>query len=100
MPTEDQLRRARTLVLDHGWNATGYQILNPGIDLWFSERSDAVIGYVRHRRMLVVAGAPVCALDQLAAVGDEFAEKMEDLTQRHSTQLSLGLKWCFFPFVC
>ncbi len=86
MPADNQLRRARALVLDHGWNATAYQILNPGIELWFSERTDAVIGYVRHRRMIVVAGAPVCALDQLAAVGEEF---VESVGQR-------GLRVCYF----
>jgi len=28
--------RARELICQFGWNATAYQILNPGIDLWFS----------------------------------------------------------------
>ncbi|HST07694.1 MAG TPA: DUF2156 domain-containing protein [Gemmatimonadaceae bacterium] len=64
--------RARQLVLEYGWNATAYQILNPGIALWLSEAGDAVVGYVRHRRTLVVAGAPVCALDRLDAVFAEF----------------------------
>jgi len=86
MPTEDQLRRARKLVLEYGWNATAYQILNPGIELWFSDRGDAVIGYVRHRRMLVVAGAPVCALDQLPAVGEEFV----------ASARRRGLRICYF----
>ena len=86
MPTDDQLRRARTLVLEHGWNATAYQILNPGIELWFSDRGDAVIGYVKHRRMLVVAGAPVCALDQLPAVAEEFV----------ASARRRGLRVCYF----
>ena len=30
------------LVLAHGWNATAYQILNPGFRHWFSRRGDAV----------------------------------------------------------
>ena len=38
------LEHARRLVLAHGWNATAYQIINPGIDHWFSSRGDAVIG--------------------------------------------------------
>lgn len=65
--------RARELVIQYGWNATAYQILNPGISLWFSEPSDAVIGYVEFGRTLVVAGAPVCELARLDAVTAEFA---------------------------
>ena len=36
--------RARELVLEHGWNATAYQILNPGIAHWFARAGDAVDG--------------------------------------------------------
>jgi len=64
--------RARALVLAHGWNATAYQILNPGIALWFAAAGDAVVGYVRARRVRVVAGAPVCAADRLAGAAAEF----------------------------
>ena len=64
--------RARQLVLSHGWNATAYQILNPGIDHWFSTRAEAVVGFVRRRKTWVVAGAPVCALSQLPEVTAEF----------------------------
>ena len=64
--------RARSLVLRHGWNATAYQILNPGIDLWFSAAGDAVVGYVTHAGVRVVAGAPVCDGSRLQAVAAEF----------------------------
>ena len=30
---------ARELVMSYGWNATCYQILNPGIEHWFSPNS-------------------------------------------------------------
>jgi phosphatidylglycerol lysyltransferase len=72
MPTDAEIARARALVLDHGWNATAYQILNPGISLWFAAAGDGVVGYVAHRRTLVVAGAPVCTLDRLDSVAAEF----------------------------
>lgn len=72
MPTENEFRRARDLILKWGWNATAYQILNPGIALWFSAAGDGVVGFVRHRGTLVVGGAPVCALDRLGAVAAEF----------------------------
>jgi len=65
--------RARELVLEYGWNATAYQILNPGIAHWFSCAGDAVIGYVRRSGVRVAAGAPVCAPERLRDVVAEFA---------------------------
>ena len=64
--------RARQLVLAHGWNATAYQILNPGIGHWFSSGGDAVVGYVEQAGMWIVAGAPVCADSRLLAVVEEL----------------------------
>ncbi len=66
------LERARALVLTHGWNATAYQILNPGIAHWFAAAGDAVVGFVRRSGVRVVAGAPVCAPDRLNDVASEF----------------------------
>jgi phosphatidylglycerol lysyltransferase len=84
--TETATARARNLVLQYGWNSTAYQILNPGIELWFSSAGDGVIGYVRFRRTLVVAGAPVCALDRLDAVAAEFVSQAR----------AGGLRVCYF----
>lgn len=47
-----------TLLREYAWNATAYQIVNPGIEHWFSPEGDAVIGYVTRGRVRVVAGAP------------------------------------------
>ena len=63
---------ARELVLRHGWNAVAYQILNPGMQLWFSQARDAVAGFATYAHVCVVAGAPVCAPDRLAAVAAEL----------------------------
>src|SRR5690348_8334647 len=64
--------RTRALVLAHGWNATSYQLLNPGMEHWFSREGDAVIGFVSHARTRVVAGAPVCSVERLPDVVAEF----------------------------
>jgi phosphatidylglycerol lysyltransferase len=80
------VERARDLVLAHGWNAMAYQILNPGIRHWFAAGGDAVVGYVRANRVRVVAGAPVCAAERLAAVAAEFAADT-----RHA-----GERLCYF----
>lgn len=64
--------RARSLVLAHGWNSTSFQIVNPGIERWFSPTADAVIGYVTANKMRVVVGAPVCENDRLRNVAAAF----------------------------
>jgi phosphatidylglycerol lysyltransferase len=64
--------RARRLVLAHGWNATCYQILNPGFQLWFSEAGDAVAGYVEYGHTRIIGGAPVCPRGRLASVAEEL----------------------------
>lgn len=59
----------------HGWNATAYQIINPGIFHWFSRRHEAVVGYVAFHQTRIVAGAPICAEEDLAAVRAEFEQE-------------------------
>lgn len=63
---------ARELVMAYGWNATSCQILNPGIDRWFSPTKRAVVGYMRSGNLLNVAGSPVCAPEFLPQVCEEF----------------------------
>jgi phosphatidylglycerol lysyltransferase len=64
--------QARDLVMRHGWNATAYQILNPGIEHWFDTTESAVVGYVRRHNFLLVAGSPVCAPEDLKRIAMEF----------------------------
>jgi phosphatidylglycerol lysyltransferase len=79
-------RRARALVLQHGWNATAYQILNPGLSHWFSTSGDALVGYVCVNGTRVVAGAPVCSVERLQDVVREFNEDSE----------RCGVQVCYF----
>jgi phosphatidylglycerol lysyltransferase len=76
------LERARRLVLEHGWNSTAYQIINPGIAHWFATRGDALVGYVSAGKVRVVAGAPVAPLHELASVMLEFEEDARRAGQR------------------
>ncbi|MHB1327090.1 MAG: phosphatidylglycerol lysyltransferase domain-containing protein [Gemmatimonadales bacterium] len=69
-------------MLQHGWTSTVYQILNPGIRHWFSSAADGVVGYVTAGRTRVVAGAPVCALSDLARVAAEFEAEAGAAGQR------------------
>ncbi len=77
-PAAQSWDEARRLVNLHGWNATAYQILNPGIERWFSAQRDAVVGFVTCFGYRVVAGSPVCAPERLEAVVEAF----EDDTHR------------------
>lgn len=71
-------QNARTLILEHGWNSTCYQILNPGIRHWFSRRADGLVGYVRSGKMLIVAGAPVCSQKHLPDMVREWERFVAD----------------------
>ena len=84
--TNLERQEARALVLKYGWNATAYQILNPGFTFWFSAARDAVIGYVYKSGTRVVGGAPICAADRVQAVASEFL----DDARRHNAHV------CFF----
>jgi phosphatidylglycerol lysyltransferase len=66
------IARARELVLAHGWNSTSFQIINPGIKRWFAPKDRGVVGYMSASGVRVVAGAPVCAKEDLAQVTSEF----------------------------
>lgn len=68
----ESVRRAHALVMRYGWNATAYQIVNPGIDHWFSAEGDAVVGYVACAGIWVVAGAPVSSPERLGEVVGQF----------------------------
>ena len=78
--------RLRGLLRRYGWNATAYQIVNPGMAHWWDAAGDAAIGYVRAAGIRVVAGAPVCAEDRLDAV----------LTAWEADALRAGEGVCYF----
>lgn len=72
------LATARELVLTYGWNSTVYQILNPGIDHWFTADRSAVVGYTKRGRVLLAAGAPVCAPGRLSETCTSFESFARD----------------------
>lgn len=84
--TPRQWAEARRLVNLHGWNATDYQILNPGIERWLAPEHEAVVGYVTSSGYRVVAGAPICPPERLEAAVEAF----EDETHAR------GLVSCYF----
>lgn len=83
---DHNLHLARTLILRYGWNTMCYQILNPGIALWFSKAHEAVIGYAETGTHIIAAGSPVTAEEHLDDVVMEFSEYAS----------SVKKKICFF----
>jgi len=64
--------RARELVMRYGWNTTCFQIVNPGIEHWFGEDGESVVGYNTSGGVRVVVGAPVCPYAELEVVAKAF----------------------------
>jgi phosphatidylglycerol lysyltransferase len=64
--------RARVLGLlrRHGWNATSFQVLEPGFSYWFY--ADACVAYVDTGHAWVAAGAPIAADASLGTVASAF----------------------------
>lgn len=73
---------ARRLALRHGWNATAFQVVNPGMCHWFSPGRDALTGYVESLGVRVVAGAPICAEERLGEVIAAFEQEARLHRQR------------------
>lgn len=86
-PAATDRASARRIVLAQGWNAVAYQVLNPGIEHWFTPGRDAVVGFARFGRWRVVVGAPVCAAERLAEVAGEFEA---DARAHHERVLFFG----------
>ncbi len=91
LPRHD--RRVRALVLRCGWNATAYQLLNPGLAHWLSPDGEAAVGYVPARRqplgrraVWVAAGEPVCEAEEVGHAAGAF----EAEAARH------GARVCWF----
>lgn len=68
--------------MEYGHNAAAYQILNPGIQLWFNGRADCVVGYVTRGSWLLVAGEPVCAGPKLREAVREFEAFARETARR------------------
>ncbi len=78
-------RRVLAVLRRHGWNATSFQVLEPGFHYWFADE-DACVAYVDTGRAWVAAGAPLTAPERLGEVAERF--------RRHAS--SAGRRLAFF----
>jgi phosphatidylglycerol lysyltransferase len=71
--SDDASDRARALALlkRHGWNATSFQILEPGFRYWFAG-DHACVGYVDTGQAWIAAGAPIAPDEALAETAAGF----------------------------
>ncbi|HET9951134.1 MAG TPA: DUF2156 domain-containing protein [Candidatus Eisenbacteria bacterium] len=69
----------------HGWNATSFQVLEPGFRYWF-DGEDACVAYVDTGRAMVVAGAPIAPIERFGDVTRAFL----------AFAASRGRRACFF----
>ena len=82
----DEATRARALAVlkRHGWNATSFQILEPGFRAWFdgANDGDACVGYVDTGAAWIAAGAPIAADERLAPVAARFVAAAREAGRR------------------
>ena len=74
-------QRVLALLVQHGWNSTSFQILEPGFEYWF-DGDDACVGYVDTGTAWVVAGSPIAPAERMAAVLEKFAAAAEQEGRR------------------
>jgi phosphatidylglycerol lysyltransferase len=67
----DDRARVLSLVRRFGWNATSFQVLEPGYRYFFSD-GDACVAYVDTGRAWVAAGAPLADDARFADVSAAF----------------------------
>ena len=79
---DENYERVRQIVLKHGWNSTCFQIVNPGIEYWFGEDGESVVGYVSSGSAWVVVGAPVCSAAALERTVADFERDARNAGKR------------------
>ena len=82
---DPERRRVLAVLRRHGWNATSFQVLEPGFRYWFAD-DDACVAYVDTGRAWIAAGAPLTEPHRLRAVAEHF----------HRQALSSGRRSAFF----
>lgn len=61
-------------VRKYGYNATAFQVLEPGFEYWFAPDDAGTVAYVDTGSAWVAAGAPLAPAAKLAEVAEQFAE--------------------------
>ena len=88
--SDGERERALALLRRHGWNATSFQILEPGFLYWFDDQEDheteACVAYLDTGRAWVAAGAPIAGPERAPEVALRFV----------AAAAAQGRRACFF----
>jgi phosphatidylglycerol lysyltransferase len=76
-----QKQRVLALLVQHGWNSTSFQILEPGFQYWF-DGDDACVGYVDTGTAWVAAGPPIASAERIASVAEKFSAAAHEQDRR------------------
>ncbi len=68
----ERIQTVQDLLARYGSNTTSFQVLEPGLEYWFSTVNDACVAYADTGRAWVAAGAPIAPHDRVTAVMHEF----------------------------
>src|SRR5689334_123426 len=77
----EERQKVLALLRELGWNATSFQILEPGFRYWFAAEH-ACVAYVDTGRAWVAAGAPLAEFARLSAVADDFERAAREAGRR------------------
>jgi len=75
-------QQALALLKRYGWNATSFQVLEPGTRFWFDDAREACIAYADTGRAWVVAGAPIAPESRFAELARCFEERATEVGRR------------------
>jgi phosphatidylglycerol lysyltransferase len=71
---DPERRRVLAVLRRHGWNATSFQVLEPGFRYWFAD-DDACVAYVDTGHAWIAAGAPLTDGARLREVAEGFRRR-------------------------
>ncbi|MCP3139730.1 DUF2156 domain-containing protein [Pyxidicoccus xibeiensis] len=81
-PVPDERPRVLELLRQYGWNATSFQVLQPGFHYWFDPAGDACVAYVDTGGAWVAAGAPIASEERLPHVAGAFQAAAREAGRR------------------
>ncbi len=78
---DPERRRVLAVLRRHGWNATSFQVLEPGFRYWFADE-DACVAYVDTGKAWVAAGAPLTPAERIPEVAARFHQHARGARRR------------------
>jgi phosphatidylglycerol lysyltransferase len=81
---DETLAAVLEAVRRYGYNATAFQVLEPGFQYWFPPAGDGAVAFVETGSAWVAAGAPLAASDKLAEVARAFVHAAAESGKRVS----------------